>query len=107
MLRKQRSGALRVDAAATALTAILLAGAFASAEEVRPSSPAEVAGTAALAAAGPLLDRLKFAADEGEAMALEAQIWAAWSRSGDPDIDGLMERAGALMQVGRNEEALA
>lgn len=69
-----------------------------------PDSPI---GQRSLAAAAPLLDRLKTAVDADAANALVAQIWDAWTESGDPGIDDKMSQALALMQVQRYDEAVA
>ena len=70
-------------------------------------TPAVSIGKHALAVAGPLLDQLKLAKDADAADALVAQIWDAWSQSGDPGIDEKMGEAVALMQVQHYDEALA
>jgi tetratricopeptide (TPR) repeat protein len=64
-------------------------------------------GKSAISTAAPLLDQLKTAKDEATARMLEAQVWAAWSGSGDDRIDELMQRASALMQTQDFDEALA
>ena len=86
----------------TVLAVLLLPG-FALAQ----STPNAGIGKAAVATAAPLLDQLKTAKDEAAARLLEAQVWAAWSHSGDDQVDGLMARSVVLMQVQAFDEALA
>ena len=74
------------------------------ADSATPSAPI---GKHALAVAAPLLDQLKTAKDADAANALVAQIWDAWTESGDPGIDDKMNQAIALMQVQRYDEAVA
>lgn len=57
--------------------------------------------------AAPFLAQLKTAKDEATARMLEAQVWAAWTHSGDEEIDALMLRATAMMQTLAFDEALA
>ena len=71
------------------------------------ATPATSIGKHALAAAAPLLDQLKLAKDADAANALVAQIWDAWTESGDPGIDDKMSQAVALMQVQHYDEAVA
>jgi tetratricopeptide (TPR) repeat protein len=64
-------------------------------------------GKAARLLASNLLDQLRVAPDETAAGELERQIWAAWMKSGDAEIDDLVQRALLLMEIGRLDEALA
>jgi tetratricopeptide (TPR) repeat protein len=61
---------------------------------------------AALAAPSPeMFERLKAAADEGEAADVAADIWATWLESGSPTVDVLMERAMLALDAGEAETA--
>lgn len=52
-----------------------------------------------------LFGRLKSTTDAGEADAAVAEIWGLWHRTGNPDLDALMERVSAL--IGQGVAALA
>ena len=71
------------------------------------SAQSKPIGKASLEAAAPLLDQLKACSNEAMARALEAQVWNAWSGSGDQVIDDLMQRAASLTQAAAYDEALA
>ena len=58
-------------------------------------------------AATPLLDQLKTAKSEPEAMVLEAKIWEAWMTSGDAKIDSMVQQSVALMRMQMFDESLA
>jgi len=70
-------------------------------------SQSKPVGQVARDTAAPLLDQLKIAKDEATARMLEAEVWSAWTGSGDDQIDNLMQRSAALMQAQAFEEALS
>jgi tetratricopeptide (TPR) repeat protein len=56
--------------------------------------------------AAPLYERLGDADPTVRGYAEQA-LWLLWSRSGDPELDRLMERGSAEMSAGRHREAIA
>ena len=56
--------------------------------------------------AAPLYERLRDEHPTVRAYAEQA-LWLLWSRSGDPELDRLMERGSAEMSAGRHREAIA
>src|SRR5688572_13420535 len=65
-----------------------------------------IARHGAEADAAPLYERLHDADATVRAYAEQA-LWLLWSRSGDPELDRLMERGTAEMSAGRHREAIA
>jgi tetratricopeptide (TPR) repeat protein len=65
-----------------------------------------IARHGAQADAAPLYERLRDADPTVRAYAEQA-LWLLWSRSGDPELDRLMERGSTEMSAGRHREAIA
>ena len=80
---------------------------FAQDQPKADAKPGVPIGKGALVAAGPLLDKLKTAENADAANALVAQIWEAWSESGDPGVELEMDEAISMMQLERYDQALA
>jgi len=105
-------------ALALALVAIALAGPAAAQEAalrqaLRAGTPAERRAAATRLgevggpdATGDLARALRDADPEVRTRA-QAALWAIWLRSGDPEVDALLQRGIALMEQGRLPEAAA
>lgn len=83
--------------------AVALAMAFPMAAALSRPALAQVAAPPDSAARAARLDALfaglRNAANDNEASAVVAEIWATWSRSGRQDVDLLMDRAGAGIET--------
>lgn len=92
---------------ASALLALTLLAVVPARLALAQTVPGAAIGASARQNASPLLDQLKSANDEATAKILESRVWAAWSQSGNDEVDGLMQRSVALMQGQAFDEALA